>query len=351
MRYRLLGRKTGLRVSELALGTGNFGTGWGHGAERREAKKIFDAYVAAGGNFVDSANVYQAGQSEAMLGDFIAPERDYFVLSSKYSLPDAPNVGIARAGNNRKNMLRSVEASLKRLNTDRIDLFWAHMDDGMTPIEEILRGFEDLVRAGKVLHTGLSNFPAWKVARAEVRAELTGTASLAAVQFEYSLVERTADRELLPMAEALGLAATTWSPLGGGLLTGKYRQSNEGRLTGLGTLVHTEKSARETAIIDTLLEIAGEVEVTPTHVAIAWLRHRAAGLPGILIPILGPRTGEQLAAPLEALQLSLDDEQLERLDRVSRIPLGVPHEQLQDQRDGLAGGLAGLLDLPSPPIA
>ncbi|WP_323846302.1 aldo/keto reductase [Microbulbifer magnicolonia] len=351
MRYKLLGRKTGLRVSELALGTGNFGTGWGYGAERDEAKKIFDAYAAAGGNFVDTANVYQAGQSEVMLGEFIAAERDNFVLSSKYSLPDSADAGIARAGNSRKNMVRSVEESLKRLNTDRIDLFWAHMDDGMTPIDEILRGFEELVRAGKVLYTGLSNFPAWKVARADLRAELTGSASLAAVQFEYSLVERSADRELLPMAEALGLAATTWSPLGGGLLTGKYRHSDEGRLTGLGTLVHTERSARETAIVDALLEIAAALQVTPAHVAIAWLRHRAARSATSLIPILGPRTRAQLEAPLEALQLTLGEEHLQRLEAVSRIPLGVPHEQLLEQCEALAGGKFSLLDLPSQPIA
>lgn len=246
MKYLHFGRRTGLRVSELALGTGNFGTGWGYGSERDEAKDVFDGYVAAGGNFIDTANAYQVGQSELLVGDFIAADRDHFVLATKYTMGLSPADGVTRTGNNRKNLVRSVEDSLKRLNTDHIDLLWAHMADGATPLDEILRGFDDLVRAGKIHYAGLSNFPAWMVARADLMAELRGWSPIAGIQVEYSLAERNADREFLPMAEALGLGAVFWSPLGGGLLTGKYRDgSKEGRMTGLGgTLLRTEKGDR-----------------------------------------------------------------------------------------------------------
>ena len=274
MRYKIFGQRTGLRVSELALGTGNFGTGWGHGAEREEAKRIFDSYVEAGGNFLDAADNYQFGQSEEMVGEFIAADRDNFVLATKYTLGATATDCLSRTGNNRKNMVRSVEGSLKRLKTDRIDLYWAHFADGMTPMEEIVRAFDDLVRAGKILYVGLSNFPAWRIARADLLAEWRGWALVVGIQIEYSLAQRTADRELLPIAEALGLGAALWSPLGGGFLTGKYRSSDEGRLKGLGMLVHTEKTARETAILDVVLAVAKEVDVSPTEVAIAWLLHK-----------------------------------------------------------------------------
>lgn len=246
MKYKRLGRKSGLRVSELALGTGNFGTGWGHGAEPAEAKKIFDGYVNAGGNFFDTANVYQSGESEALLGNFIASDRDQFVVATKYTNATETGAGISRTGNSRKNMVRAVEESLKRLKTDRIDLYWAHISDGVTPMEEIMRGFDDLVSSGKILYAGLSNFPAWRIARADLMADLRGWSPIVAIQIEYSLAERTPDRELIPMAEALGLAITTWSPLGGGFLTGKYRETTENsRLTKLGMLVHTEKPKKK----------------------------------------------------------------------------------------------------------
>lgn len=199
MRYKVFGRRTGLRVSELALGAGNFGTRWGHGAECNEAKKVFDSYVEAGGNFIDTADSYQFGESEELVGEFIAADRDYFVVATKYTLGTNANDGISRTGNNRKNMVRSVEGSLKRLKTDRIDLYWAHFADGVTPMEEIVRGFDDLVRSGKILYAGLSNFPAWRISRADLLTELRGWAPIAGIQIEYSLVERTADRELLPM--------------------------------------------------------------------------------------------------------------------------------------------------------
>ncbi|WP_166361967.1 aldo/keto reductase [Pseudomonas akapageensis] len=350
MRYKVFGRHTGLRVSELALGTGNFGTGWGHGAERDEAKKIFDGYVEAGGNFLDTANGYQAGQSEVLLGEFIAAERDRFVVATKYTLGTTPAAGISHTGNNRKNMIRSVEESLKRLKTDHIDLFWAHISDCLTPMEEIVRGFDDLVRSGKITYGGLSNFPAWRIARADTLAEVRGQARIAGIQVEYSLVERSADRELLPMAEALGLGITAWSPLGGGFLTGKYRNAGgDNRASKLGMLVHAETSARETAIIDTLLAVAAEQGATPTHIAIAWLRYKAARSTTGLIPILGSRTREQFDATLGALQVTLSAEQVARLDSASAIALGVPHEQVTESFERLNGGQQ--LDVPLIPVA
>ena len=350
MRYSTFGRRTGLRVSELALGTGNFGTGWGHGAERDEARQIFDGYVEAGGNFLDTANGYQAGQAESLLGDFIAADRDHFVLATKYTMGTTPAAGISQLGNSRKNMVRSTEESLRRLKTEHIDLFWAHISDGLTPMEEIMRGFDDLVSAGKIHYIGLSNFPAWRIARADLLAELRGWAPVIGIQLEYSLAERSADRELLPMAEALGLAVTQWSPLAGGLLTGKYRSGNDNsRAAKLGMLVHAESSARETAIIDTLLGVAEELDSTPTEVAIAWLLHKARRSTTSLIPILGSRTRAQFDATLGALRMSLSDEQYERLNSASAISLGVPHEQGVEMQALLSGGVS--LDVAKVPVA
>lgn len=333
MRNTVFGRRSGLQVSELALGTGNFGTGWGHGAERDEARRIFDAYRDAGGNFLDTANGYQFGQAEVLLGEFIASERDSLVVASKYTLRTEPQDETRlKTGNNRKNMVRAVEESLKRLNTGHLDLLWAHISDNVTPMEEILRGFDDLVRAGKIHYAGLSNFPAWRIARADLLAELRGFAPLAGIQVEYSLVERTSERELLPMAEALGLAITAWSPLGGGFLTGKYRNAQEDtRASKLGMLVHGEKTARETAVLDALLAVATELNVPPAHAAIAWLREKARRSTTALIPILGPRTREQFDATLGALEVQLSDEQVSRLDNASAIALGVPHAMIAER--------------------
>ncbi|KYQ94565.1 oxidoreductase [Serratia plymuthica] len=348
MKYTPFGRNTGLRVAELALGTGNFGTGWGYGSEKEEARRVFDRYVDAGGNFIDTADAYQFGQSEQLVGEFIAAERDRFVVATKYTLGAAPEASVAHTGNSRKNMIASVEASLKRLKTDRIDLLWAHFSDNLTPLEEIVRAFDDLIRVGKIQYAGLSNFPAWRIARADTLAELRGWARIAGIQVEYSLVERTAERELLPMAEALGMAATLWSPLGGGLLTGKYRHSNAGRLTELGRLVHREK---DTALLDEVLAIAQEHGAQPTHVAIAWLRNRAAHSSTSLIPILGPRTLAQLDDTLSALSLTLSEEQVARLDRVSAIEPGTPHRQIADTLARAQGGDSGRFAAPRPPRA
>jgi aryl-alcohol dehydrogenase-like predicted oxidoreductase len=350
MQYKSFGRRSGLRVSELALGTGNFGTGWGYGAERDEAKAVFDRYAQAGGNFIDTADGYQAGQSEVMTGEFIAADRDHFVLATKFTL-SGPG-GVSGTGNSRKAMVQSVEASLKRLDTDRIDLYWAHFADSHTPVEEILRAFDDLVRAGKILYAGLSNFPAWRIARADAIAELRGWAPLVGVQMEYSLAERGADRELLPMIEGLGLGGALWSPLGGGLLTGKYRNNELGRLLGFaGRLVHQENSARATATLDAVLAVAPEVDAPPAQVAIAWLLHRDAASSTALVPILGPRTLAQLDGTLGALQVKLSADQLARLDAASAIALGAPYDTIANTAAAIAGGKAELLQPRKVPVA
>jgi aryl-alcohol dehydrogenase-like predicted oxidoreductase len=350
MRYTTFGRRTGLRVSEYALGTGNFGTGWGMGAERKEAQQIFDGFAEAGGTFIDTADGYQVGQSETMLGDFLAADRDHFVLATKYS--NGPvKADVSRTGNSRKNMIASVEASLRRLNTDRIDLYWAHFPDEITPIEEIARAFEDLVRSGKILHWGLSNFAAWRVSRAATLADLRGWAPTAGIQLEYSLVERTADRELLPMAEALGLGAALWSPLGGGLLTGKYRESDAGRLTDWQRLVHTETTAQKTAVVDAVLAIAAEIGTAPAKVAVAWMRERAARAATTFVTIIGPRSARQLDDYLGALDVELTDEQFTRLTEVSAGPLGMPHELVAAQQDVILGGDATRFIRPATPVS
>jgi aryl-alcohol dehydrogenase-like predicted oxidoreductase len=338
MRYRIFGQ-TGLRVSSIALGTGNFGQGWGYGSTREEAQRIYASYREAGGNFLDTADQYQFGQSEEMLGDFIANEREDIVLATKFSLGDSPNAGLQRTGNSRKAMIQSVEASLRRLKTDRIDLLWVHMPDGVTPIDEIVRGLDGLVRAGKILYAGLSDFPAWRVATAVTLAEARGWSPVSAVQLEYSLVERTAERELLPMADAFHLGTVIWSPLGGGLLTGKYRKGETGRAQGLGAVIHSESDARKTATVDEVLAISRETGFPAGQIAIAWVLAKGR------LPIIGPRTPEQLTDNLASLAVSLSPEHLERLDNVSAIPLGFPHDVVAGTASVLAGGKAELTDV------
>lgn len=344
MRYRIFGR-TGLRVSQLALGTGNFGTGWGYGADREAARAIYDGYRAAGGNFIDTADQYQFGQSETLTGEFVAADRDDVVLATKFSLGDSHGAGLQRTGNSRKAMVQSVEASLKRLNTDRIDLLWVHMPDDVTPIDEIVRGLDDLVRSGKILYSGFSDFPAWRVATAATLTELRGWAPVSALQVEYSLVERSVERELLPMATAFGLGTVSWSPLGGGLLTGKYRKGEQGRAQGLGAVIHAESDARKTATVDAVLAIAGETGLPAGQVAIAWVLAKGATL-----PIIGPRTPEQLADNLAALDVRLTEEQIGRLDAASEIALGFPFDVVSKSRGVLAGLRPDLIDWPAAPV-
>ncbi|MFE2738243.1 aldo/keto reductase [Streptomyces sp. NPDC059349] len=348
MRYTTFGHRTGLRVSEYALGTANFGTGWGAGAEPDEARRIFDRFAEAGGTFLDTADTYQFGESEELTGKLVSTDRDHFVLATKFTLGAAPQPSISRTGNSRKNMVASVEASLKRLGTDYIDLLWVHFPDQLTPMEEILRGLDDLVSSGKIHHAALSNFPAWRVSRAVTLADLKNWAPIVGIQNEYSLVERSADRELLPMAESLGLGAALWSPLGGGLLTGKYRRSTEGRLTDLGAVIHTESTDQKTAVVDAVLAIAEETGVTPAQVAVAWVRERAARSATSLVPIIGPRSLTQLDSYLGALDVQLTPQQFARLTDVSAVPLGAPHEAIAASLSGIQGGESSRVIAPAP---
>lgn len=351
MRYTTWGRRTGLRVSEFALGTGNFGTGWGAGMDRDEARAVFERFVEAGGNFIDTADTYQAGQSEKLVGEFIRADRDDLVLATKFAVGARTDRTLARTGNARKNLRSSVEESLNRLGTDHIDVLWVHYPDALTPMDEILRGLDDLVTQGKILYAALSNFPAWRVSRAALLADLSGWTPVSGIQVEYSLVERSAERELIPMAEALGLGAAFWSPLGGGLLTGKYRQSDAGRLSDWGRLIHTESDAQKTQIVDAVIAIAESVGRTPAQVATAWVRQRGRQLATTGVPIIGPRRLAQLDDYLAALTLTLSDEEYGRLDALSRIDLGIPHEANAQALNGLRGGIADAFDAPTPPVA
>ncbi len=332
MRYRLLGR-SGLRVSELALGTMTFGEEWGWGASEPESKRMFEAYAEAGGNFIDTANRYTEGTSERFVGDFIAADRDHWVVATKYTLwtrRDDPNF----SGNHRKNMIQACEASLKRLGSDYIDLYWVHAWDFTTPIEEVMRGLDDLVSAGKVLYVGISDTPAWIVSRANTIADFRGWSPFVGLQIRYSLIDRTAEADLLPMARALDLAVTPWSVLGAGVLTGKYSRGNQpedGRAKeGAAT------RERNLEIAESVVDIAEEIGCKPSQVAIAWVRQQA----GVVIPLIGARNLPQLTENLGALDVQLSDEQLATLDDVSQVDLGFPHNFLSDPNilDVVSGG-------------
>ncbi len=327
MRYKLLG-KSGLRVSELCLGTMTFGEEWGWGADKEESRKMFDAFSQAGGNFLDTANLYTNGTSEKFLGEFIASDREHFVLATKYTMnvrSTDPNAG----GNHRKDMVQSLNASLKRLNTEYIDLYWVHAWDFMTPVEEVMRALDDLVRAGKIFYIGVSDTPAWVVSQANTLAELKGWTSFVGLQIQYSLVERTPERDLMPMAKALDLAVTPWGILGSGVLTGKFKNLKDRpagtRLTDSpwGEVFITERNIK---IAEEVNKVAGETGYTPSQVAIAWLRQQSWG---VIVPILGTRKLSQLQDNLGCLNLTLTTDQLARLDNVSRIDLGFPHDFLE----------------------
>jgi aryl-alcohol dehydrogenase-like predicted oxidoreductase len=348
LRYQTLGRNTGLRISEFALGTANFGTAESS-AGAAGSREIFEAYVNAGGTTFDTSNIYQDGQAETMLGELLQGNRDDFVVITKYSGTRAQQPRPGTTGNSRKVMVRALEASLQRLKTDYVDVFMPHFPDGITPIEEMLAAFDDLTHAGKILHGGLSNFPAWRVAGAAVQAQLQGRTPLVGIETEYSLAERSAERELLPMADAHGVGVLLYSPLAGGLLTGKYRQGESGRLNARGDAV--EDTAQRTAVVDALLEIADELGTSAVQVALAWLRHRAALAHTALVPIVGPRTVPHLEEYLRALQLDLSDEHYGRLDAVSAPRLGAPHEDVANAlRHGFDGDRT-LVETRAIPVA
>lgn len=348
MRYTTLGRRTGLRVSELALGTANFGTTWPTGADRDAVKQIFEGYAEAGGNFLDCADVYQFGEAETLLGELLAGDRDHFVVATKFTQGARARAHLMETGNSRKTLRNALHGSLRRLRTDHLDLYWVHWPDTVTPVEEIVQTCEALVEQGTILHWGLSNFPAWRVSRAATLTEARHSSGLVGAQFEYSLAIRDGERDLLPMTEALGLGAVLYSPLGGGLLTGKYRHGPEGRMSTLRTIVQREDTPQRTAVVDTLLAVAEETGEPPGRVATAWLLRRADRSATAVVPIIGPRTPDQLTDYLAALRMPLTDEQYARLDTVSAPVLGIPHDGSRHITNILLGRLGNDFRRPSP---
>ncbi|MEO0899644.1 MAG: aldo/keto reductase [Bacteroidota bacterium] len=321
MRYKLFGH-SGLRVSELSLGTMTFGTEWGWGADWDTSKAIFDTYAEAGGNFIDTANRYTEGTSEKFVGELTRADRDHFVIATKYTLYDRtgdPNFG----GNHRKNLIRSVEASLKRLQTDYIDILWLHAWDFTTSVQEIMRGLDDLVRMGKIHYLGISDTPAWIVSQANTLAELRGWSAFAGLQIEYSLIQRTPERDLLPMAKAFDLAVTPWGAIGGGALTGKYLSDNdEPKRLKEGSARLNERSTR---IARTVVECAKEMGVSPAQLAINWTRQKEF----TSIPIVGARKVSHIQDSLGCLTFTIPDDIMKRLEGASHQDLGFPHEFLQ----------------------
>lgn len=335
MQYKLLGR-SGLRVSELALGTMTFGENWGWGASKVVSRELFETYAAAGGNFIDTGNRYTEGTAETYVGEFIAADRDHFVVSTKYTLFDRRD-DANFSGNHRKNMVRSLEASLKRLQTDYVDLFWVHAWDFTTPVEEVMRGLDDLVRAGKTLYIGISDSPAWMVSQANMLADLRGWSRFIGLQLRYSLVDRAAERDLLPMARALDIGVMAWSVLGAGVLTGKYSRAG-----GDGRAARWKLNERDLAVADVVVQVAEEIGCTPSQVALTWARQQ----PGVIIPLIGATKRSQLEDNLGCLHVHLNESQMARLNEVSQIELGFPHDFLASNEvlDLVSGGTYEKID-------
>jgi len=338
MRYKLLGR-SGLRVSELCLGTMGFGTEWQWGCTKDEAQKIFNLFTEAGGNFIDTANLYTAGTSERFLGEFMATNREQIVLATKYTLSTTTNDPNS-AGNQRKNMIQAVEASLKRLGTDYIDLYYLHAWDFATPVDEVMRAFDDLVKAGKVLYVGISDAPAWVVSQANTLAELRGWSRFVGLQLKYSLLERTPERELLPMAKAFDIAVTAWSPIAAGVLTGKYLKGITSKRIASNSQLFNE---HHTEIVKEVVKIAEEIGCQPVHVALNWLRQRNQ----VIIPIIGVTKSVQMEDCIKSLDYKLNNEQMERLDDISQIVLGFPHDFLRSENivNVVYGGMRDKIDI------
>lgn len=330
--YRHLGR-SGLRVSPLALGTMNFGAEWG--ADEDASREMFDTYVDRGGNFVDTAGYYSAGESESMLGRFMLGRRDSIVVSTKYSL-NAP-ADVNAAGNSRKSMVKSVEQSLRRMQTDYIDLLFLHTWNDTAPEDEILRAFDDLVRQGKVLYTGLSNIPAWRAARLQTMAELQGWTRFASLQIEYSLLERTVEREFMPTALALGMGVLPWSPLSSGRLAGGYATGAvaTGRRSAMLAAAYAV-SPEVTRVADAVKAVADEIGVSSSQVALAWTMRN----PAVTAPVIGPRTTEQLIDTIAALDVQLDQAQVDRLEEAAKLETLYPDRLLGFDfiQAGLSGG-------------
>jgi aryl-alcohol dehydrogenase-like predicted oxidoreductase len=316
--YRLLGN-SGLRVSPICLGTMTFGEEWGWGSNEDESRKVFDTYAERGGNFIDTADGYTNGTSEKFVGRFRNGRRHQFVLATKYTFsirPGDPNAG----GNHRKHLKEALDASLSRLNTDFIDLYWVHIYDRLTPIEELMRVLDDAVRAGKVLYVGVSDFPAWKVSQANTLAQLRGWTPFVGLQIEYSLIERTVERDLIPMAQDLGLGVTPWSPLAGGVLTGKYNQQSGEPKRYKEDEEFSKKylTPRTLGIAAEVVKVAKQLGRSPAQVALAWVLSR----PGVTSTIIGARTLKHLEDNLAAMSLKLPDEAMKRLNDMSGVDMG-----------------------------
>lgn len=320
MRYTLFGR-TGLRVSELSLGAMVMGEDSGVGSDKETSAKLLDTYADAGGNFIDTADIYSGGNSERILGELLEGRREEFVLASKYTCGTRAG-DVNAAGNHRKNLVWSVEASLERLRTDRLDVLWVHARDNFTPVDEVMRALDDLVRTGKVLYVGVSDWPAWEIAQANTMAELRGWTAFAGSQLRYNLLERTPERELLPQARAFGQAVLAWAPLAAGKLTGKYRRGETGRLGSSGD----KPNAQEDEVVTAVLEIAEQGGWSPAQVALAWLLQR----PGNVVPIIAATKEHQLTDNLASVDVRLDADAVTRLDEVSAVSLGFPHDFVRD---------------------
>ncbi|WP_416955611.1 aldo/keto reductase [Streptomyces sp. Agncl-13] len=320
MRYTLFGN-TGLRVSELSLGTMVMGDDPAYGSDKETSARLLDAYADAGGNFVDTADIYSGGESERILGELLEGRREEFVLASKYTCGTRAG-DVNAAGNHRKNLVRSVEASLDRLRTDRLDVLWVHARDNFTPVDQVMRALDDLVRGGKVLYVGVSDWPAWEIAQANTLAELRGWTAFAGSQLRYNLLERTPERELLPQARAFDQAVLAWAPLAAGKLTGKYRLGEAGRLDSWGD----KPNPREEDVITAVLEIAEQGGWSPAQVALAWL----LGRPGNVVPIVAATKEHQLADNLACVDVRLDADAVARLDEVSAVTLGFPHDFVRE---------------------
>ncbi|ETK37908.1 aldo/keto reductase [Microbispora sp. ATCC PTA-5024] len=336
MRYRLLG-PTGLRVSEFFLGAMTFGEQGGVGAPPDECRRMLDAYAEAGGNVVDTAINYRGGASEEIVGELLEGRRDRFVLATKYTVSrDAadPNA----AGNHRKNLTLSLETSLRRLRTDYVDLYWVHLWDRHTPVEETMRALDDAVRSGKVLYVGISDAPAWIVSRANTLAEWRGWTPFAGLQVPYNLLNRDIERELLPMAEAFGMTVAAWGPLASGVLSGKYTRPGG---AGSGTRVDAASlSERDHAVARAVQEVADELGVTCSQVAIAWTRARSRAV----APIIGARTVEQLKDNLGALDCRLPEDAVRRLEDATGFALGFPSDFIAQTEGWVFGEASARLD-------
>ncbi len=333
MDYLLLG-SSGLRVSQLCLGAMTFGSDEPWCADKAESRAMFDAFVAAGGNFIDTADIYTGGESEKLVGEFIADDRERFVVATKYTNAFPGRNDPNASGNHRKNLTQSLDASLKRLNVDYIDLYWVHVWDYTTPVDEVIRALDDAVRAGKILYVGLSDAPAWVCSRANTLAELRGWTPFVTMQLEYSLLERGIEREHFSLCRAADIAITAWSPLASGALSGKYTRGAE-EAKRLDILPFKTLDESKLAIARAVDAVADNIGVSSAQVALAWVRQRGT------IPIIGARTLAQLEDNLASVELTLSDDQMQTLNSASAIDLGHPYNFTDSEliRDLVYGGM------------